>query len=67
MILKTRQKEQVLPQPVVLISTVGKNGVRNIAPWSNITPILRPLYENAQPFSIMLGDRGMWFTRPGCT
>jgi len=45
MILKTRQREQVLPQPVVLISTVGKNGVRNIAPWSNITPILRPLDE----------------------
>jgi flavin reductase (DIM6/NTAB) family NADH-FMN oxidoreductase RutF len=21
-------------------------------------------YENAQPLSIMLGDRGMWFTRP---
>lgn len=42
MILKPRQREQALPQPVVLISTVGKNGVRNIAPWSNITPILRP-------------------------
>ncbi len=34
-----------MPQPVVLISTVSKNGVRNVAPWSNITPILRPFDE----------------------
>jgi len=45
MILKTRQREQMLPQPVVLISTVSRDGVRNIAPWSNITPILRPFDE----------------------
>ncbi|GEA15846.1 hypothetical protein E308F_20900 [Moorella sp. E308F] len=43
MILAPRKREQVIPLPVVLISTVGgKDGVRNIAPWSNITPILRP-------------------------
>ncbi|MGB9804142.1 flavin reductase family protein [Desulfofundulus sp.] len=42
MILAPRKREQVMPLPVVLISTVGKDGVRNIAPWSNITPILRP-------------------------
>lgn len=42
MILEPRKREQVMPLPVVLISTVGKDGVRNIAPWSNITPILRP-------------------------
>jgi flavin reductase (DIM6/NTAB) family NADH-FMN oxidoreductase RutF len=42
MILAPRKREQVMPLPVVLISTVGKDGVRNIAPWSCITPILRP-------------------------
>jgi flavin reductase (DIM6/NTAB) family NADH-FMN oxidoreductase RutF len=30
---------------MVLISTISENGVRNAAPWSNITPILRPLEE----------------------
>ncbi|MCL6479629.1 MAG: flavin reductase family protein [Peptococcaceae bacterium] len=45
MILAPRKREQVIPLPVVLISTVGDDGVRNIAPWSNITPILRPLDE----------------------
>ncbi|MCL6479985.1 MAG: flavin reductase family protein, partial [Peptococcaceae bacterium] len=43
MILAPRKREQIIPLPVVLISTVGEDGVRNIAPWSNITPILRPL------------------------
>jgi len=43
--LPNHKREQVLPQPVVLISTVGKNGISNVAPWSNITPILRPLDE----------------------
>jgi flavin reductase (DIM6/NTAB) family NADH-FMN oxidoreductase RutF len=45
MILKPRQREQVLPLPVALISTVSQEGIRNIAPWSNITPILRPFDE----------------------
>jgi len=45
MILAPRKREQVLPQPVVLISTISKDGVRNAAPWSNVTPILRPLDE----------------------
>jgi len=113
----------VLPLPVVLISTVSQEGVRNAAPWSNVTPILRPFdeimiaswikrdtlnnirqtgefvvnvppagmeeqviicsknyppevderffnkagemdYERAKPLSVMLGDKGMWFTRP---
>ncbi len=45
MILKARMREQIMPLPVVLISTVSKGGVRNIAPWSNITPILRPFDE----------------------
>ncbi|MCL6612825.1 MAG: flavin reductase family protein [Peptococcaceae bacterium] len=45
MILAPRKREQILPLPVVLISTVSGGGVRNVAPWSNITPILRPLEE----------------------
>ncbi|MHB8120117.1 MAG: flavin reductase family protein [Methanothrix sp.] len=45
MILKPNQRENILPHPVVLISTVSKDGVRNAAPWSNFTPILRPLEE----------------------
>lgn len=45
MILSPKKREQVLPLPVVLISTISKEGIRNAAPWSNITPILRPLEE----------------------
>jgi flavin reductase (DIM6/NTAB) family NADH-FMN oxidoreductase RutF len=45
MILNPNQREQILPMPVVLISTLSADGVRNIAPWSNFTPILRPLEE----------------------
>jgi flavin reductase (DIM6/NTAB) family NADH-FMN oxidoreductase RutF len=45
MILKPNQRESILPLPVVLISTVSNEGVRNAAPWSNFTPILRPLEE----------------------
>ena len=29
--------------PVVLISTIDKDGSRNIAPYANVMPILRPL------------------------
>ena len=45
MILKASQRENILPLPVVLISTISKEGIRNAAPWSNFTPILRPLDE----------------------
>lgn len=45
MILSPNQREQVLPLPVALVSTVDAAGVRNVAPWSNVTPILRPLDE----------------------
>jgi flavin reductase (DIM6/NTAB) family NADH-FMN oxidoreductase RutF len=45
MILEPWQREQIMPEPVVLISTRSKSGVRNISPWSNITPILRPYDE----------------------
>ncbi|MCR3884091.1 MAG: flavin reductase family protein [Methanothrix sp.] len=47
MILKPSMRSQVLPMPVVLISTVSKDGVRNAAPWGCIMPILRPLDEIA--------------------
>jgi len=47
MILKPSMRGQVLPMPVVLISTVSKDGVRNAAPWGCIMPILRPLDEIA--------------------
>jgi len=47
MILKPNQRENILPLPVVLITTVSKDGVRNAAPWSNFTPVLRPLEEVA--------------------
>lgn len=41
--LKQSKREQIFTLPVVLISTVSKEGVRNAAPWSDITPILRSL------------------------
>ncbi len=43
MILEPEKRNQVLPLPVVLISTVSKDGIRNAAPWSCVMPILRPL------------------------
>jgi flavin reductase (DIM6/NTAB) family NADH-FMN oxidoreductase RutF len=45
LILNPSKREQVFSLPVVLVSTISKEGVRNAAPWSNITPILRPLDE----------------------
>jgi flavin reductase (DIM6/NTAB) family NADH-FMN oxidoreductase RutF len=45
MILKPSQRGQIMPLPVVLISTISKDGVHNAAPWSCVTPILRPLDE----------------------
>ncbi len=43
MILKPFMREGVMPLPVSFISTVSKEGVRNIAPYSCIMPVLRPL------------------------
>jgi flavin reductase (DIM6/NTAB) family NADH-FMN oxidoreductase RutF len=43
MILEPEKRNQVLPLPVVLVSTVSAEGIRNAAPWSCIMPILRPL------------------------
>jgi len=45
MILKPNQREQIFPLPVLFVSTVSRDGVRNVAPWSCVTPILRPLEE----------------------
>jgi flavin reductase (DIM6/NTAB) family NADH-FMN oxidoreductase RutF len=42
-ILEPNQREDILPLPVALISTISKDGVKNAASWSNITPIPRPL------------------------
>ncbi len=42
-ILSPNKREHFLPMPVVLISTVDKEGIRNIAPYANAMPILRPL------------------------
>ena len=43
MILKPFMREGVMPLPVTFISTVSAGGVRNIAPYSCIMPVLRPL------------------------
>lgn len=43
--LKPSKREQIFPLPIALISTVSKEGIRNAAPWSNISPVLRPLEE----------------------
>ena len=45
MILKPNQRSQIMPLPVVLISTLSSSGIRNAAPWSCVTPVLRPLDE----------------------
>ena len=42
MILKPFMREGIMPLPVALISTISKEGVRNIAPYSCIMPVLRP-------------------------
>ena len=41
--LSPNKREHFLPMPVVLISTVDKEGNRNIAPYANVMPTLRPL------------------------
>ena len=43
MLLKPFLREGVMPLPVTFISTLSADGIRNIAPWSCIMPILRPL------------------------
>ncbi|MEA1905757.1 MAG: flavin reductase family protein [Euryarchaeota archaeon] len=41
--MSPNKREHFLPMPVVLISTADKEGNRNIAPYANVMPILRPL------------------------
>jgi flavin reductase (DIM6/NTAB) family NADH-FMN oxidoreductase RutF len=40
--LKNFKRESLIPLPVTLISTVSEDGIRNIAPYSCVMPILRP-------------------------
>ncbi|WP_419660288.1 FMN-binding protein [Desulfosarcina variabilis str. Montpellier] len=40
---KPFMREGFMPLPVALISSVSANGIRNIAPYSCVMPVLRPL------------------------
>ncbi|AXV37609.1 MAG: hypothetical protein CIT01_05060 [Methanobacterium sp. BRmetb2] len=42
MILKNFKRESLIPLPVAFISTISEDGIRNIAPYSCVMPILRP-------------------------
>ena len=43
MLFKPFMRENFIPLPVALISTVSPDGIRNIAPYGCLMPILRPL------------------------
>ena len=43
MIFKPFMREGFMPLPVTFISTISPEGIRNIAPWSCVMPVLRPL------------------------
>ena len=43
MIFKPFMREGFIPLPVAFISTISQTGVRNIAPYSCVMPVLRPL------------------------
>lgn len=43
MIFKPFMREGFMPLPVAFISTVSKTGIKNIAPYSCVMPVLRPL------------------------
>ena len=43
MILKPFKRESLIPLPITFISTISRGGIRNIAPYSCVMPILRPL------------------------
>ncbi len=43
MIFKPFMREGFMPLPVTFISTISTDGIRNIAPYSCIMPVLRPL------------------------
>jgi len=42
-LLKPFMREGIMPLPVTFISTISRDGVRNVAPWSCVMPVLRPL------------------------
>ncbi|HAA05321.1 MAG TPA: flavin reductase family protein [Syntrophobacteraceae bacterium] len=43
MIFKPFMREHFFPLPIAFMSTIGSDGVRNIAPYGCIMPVLRPL------------------------
>lgn len=43
MLIKPFMREGLMPLPVTFISSISGKGIRNIAPWSCVMPILRPL------------------------
>ncbi|MBA2862198.1 flavin reductase family protein [Methanococcus maripaludis] len=43
MIFKSFLRAKFIPLPVGFISTISKDGIRNIAPYSCLMPVLRPL------------------------
>ncbi len=43
MLFKPFMREGFMPLPVTFISTISSDGVRNIAPYSCVMPVLRPL------------------------
>lgn len=43
MLFKPFMREGFMPLPVAFISTISSDGIRNIAPYSCIMPVLRPL------------------------
>lgn len=43
MILPPFKRESVMPLPVTFLSTISRSGIRNIAPYSCVMPVLRPL------------------------
>jgi len=43
MILENFKRESLIPLPVVFISTISENGIKNIAPYSCVMPVLRSL------------------------
>ena len=43
MLFKPFMREGFMPLPVAFISTISADGIRNIAPYSCIMPVLRPL------------------------
>ena len=43
MIFQPNMREAFIPLPVTFVSTISKDGVRNIAPYSCVMPVLRPL------------------------